>query len=124
MYTISKEFHFSASHRLEGLPMDHPCSRYHGHNYVVRVELANAVLNAVGFVIDYRELEPIKLLLDDVFDHQNLNELLDFNPTAENMAKHLYGIIKTNMNIWQVKAVEVSETPKTNARYEPTNNQK
>src|SRR5215468_9371730 len=34
-YTISKFFEFSAAHHLTGLPDDHPCSRVHGHNYVV-----------------------------------------------------------------------------------------
>jgi 6-pyruvoyl-tetrahydropterin synthase len=38
-YTISKEFAFSAAHHLNGLPPSHPCSRVHGHNYVVRVVL-------------------------------------------------------------------------------------
>ena len=39
MYRISKEFHFSASHQLIGLPEDHQCARLHGHNYIVVVEL-------------------------------------------------------------------------------------
>ena len=39
-FAISKEFHFSASHRLEGLHDGHPCGRMHGHNYVVEIELA------------------------------------------------------------------------------------
>ena len=46
MFRIRKEFHFSASHRLEHLPPDHQCARLHGHNYVVVVELAAETLNA------------------------------------------------------------------------------
>ncbi len=34
MFTITKEFHFSASHQLSHLPEDHQCARLHGHNYV------------------------------------------------------------------------------------------
>jgi len=120
MYTISKEFHFSASHELKGLPEDHPCTKLHGHNYIVKVEFSNAVLNGVGFVIDYRELQPIKDWIDNKLDHQHLNNVLDFNPTAENMAKYFYEKFKEL--IWQTSAVEVKETPKTIARYEPANN--
>lgn len=39
MFRITKEFHFSASHQLTGLPEDHQCARLHGHNYIVEVEL-------------------------------------------------------------------------------------
>ena len=52
MYRISKEFSFSASHRLLGLPDGHPCARLHGHNYRVEVELSAADLNRYGFVRD------------------------------------------------------------------------
>lgn len=120
MYTITKEFHFSASHRLEGLPEDHPCSRLHGHNYLIKVECSNTVVNGTGFVIDYRELQPIKDYIDNTLDHQHLNDVLRFQPSAENMAKFLYETFKEM--VWQVSAVEVSETPKTNAKYEPTIN--
>jgi 6-pyruvoyltetrahydropterin/6-carboxytetrahydropterin synthase len=117
MYKIRKEFHFSASHVLSGLPDDHPCSRLHGHNYIVTVELCNIKLNEIGFVIDYRALEPIKKWIDDHFDHRHINDVMPLNPSAESMAKFLY-------ELWidefpQLCAVEVSETPKTTARYEP-----
>ena len=59
MYTISKEFHFSASHRLEGLPSDHSCTRLHDLNYIVIVELKSKDLDELGFVKDYRELTTI-----------------------------------------------------------------
>ena len=115
MYIIRKEFHFSAAHRLTGLPENHPCSSVHGHNYIVTVELASAKLDAVGFVTDYRALEPFKKFINDVLDHQNLNDVFSFNPTAENMAKYIFTLFKVKFP--QLSAVEVSETPKTNARY-------
>jgi len=117
MYTISKEFAFSSSHQLEGLPSNHPCSRLHGHNYVVVIELSDSRLNEVGFVKDYRELDPIKKFIDDALDHKHLNDFLPFNPSAENIAKHLYDLFKPDFP--QLLAVTVKETPKTAARYEP-----
>ncbi|MFT4224547.1 6-carboxytetrahydropterin synthase QueD [Dysgonomonas sp.] len=116
MYKISKQFSFSASHILEGLPQEHPCSRLHGHNYVVTVHLKAEHLNEVGFVKDYRELDNVKKYIDEEFDHRHLNDIFAFNPTAENIAKHLYDTFKRE--IPELYAVEVSETPKTTAVYE------
>lgn len=118
MYIISKEFHFSASHILHGLADDHPCSRLHGHNYVVEVELRSETLNAVGFVRDYRELDALKAYIDEKFDHRHLNDVLDdSNTTAEQLAKHFYDWAKAK---WpEVSAVCVSETPKSKATYRP-----
>lgn len=116
MYKISKQFSFSASHILEGLRSDHPCSRLHGHNYIVTIHLKTEQLNQVGFVKDYRELDNVKRYIDDNLDHRHLNDIFSFNPTAENMAKYLYDLFKKD--IPELYAVEVSETPKTTALYE------
>lgn len=117
MFTIKKEFSFSSSHRLDGLPEDHPCSRLHGHNYKVIVELKAAATDSVGFVRDYRQLDFIKHDLDRFFDHQHLNDRLLFNPTSELIAKHLFETYKDKLP--QLFSVTVKETDKTEARYEP-----
>jgi len=117
MYIIRKEFHFSASHFLAGLAPEHPCSRNHGHNYIVVVELSSVKLDDVGFVVDYRKLDLIKKVIDETLDHRCLNDVFIFNPTAENLAKRLYELFIQSFP--QLSAVEVSETPKTNCRYTP-----
>lgn len=120
MYTITKEFHFSAAHQLIHLPDGHPCKRLHGHNYIVKVELKSKKLNKDQFVRDYGELRGIKLYLDDVLDHKNLNEVFpNMAPTAENLAKRLFDFWRTS--IPELSAIEISETPLTNARYEASN---
>lgn len=118
MYKITKEFHFSASHQLLGLGEDHPCSRIHGHNYVVEVELASDELNTIGFVRDYNELKSLKAYIDDTLDHRHLNDVLgDDYVTAERLAKHLFDWCKVE---WpETMAVRVRETPKTCAEYRP-----
>ena len=116
MYKISKQFSFSASHILEGLPQEHPCSRLHGHNYVITVHLKSKELNQVGFIKDYRELDSVKKYIDEKRDHRHLNDVLSFNPTAENIARYLYDTFVAD--IPELYAVEVSETPKTTAIYE------
>lgn len=118
MYKISKEFAFSAAHSLFGLPDEHPCSRLHGHNYVVTIHLKSDKLNPHGFVRDYNELNFIKEYIDIKLDHRNLNEILaPLNSSAENIAKLLFDAFKPQLP--ELYAVEVSETPKTSAIYEP-----
>jgi 6-pyruvoyltetrahydropterin/6-carboxytetrahydropterin synthase len=112
MYHISKAFSFSASHQLKMLPVTHPCSRLHGHNYQVEVILKADILNSAGFVVDYNDLATLKNHLDTTYDHRHLNEVMTVNPTAENLAKELYDFCK---KIWPafLWAVKVSETEKT-----------
>ena len=117
MFRISKQFSFSASHILDCLGEDHPCARLHGHNYIVTVYLQSESLNEYGFVVDYRDLKLVKNYLDKQLDHRHLNDILPFHPTAENIAKHIYNEFKSTLP--QMYAVEVSETPKTSAIYEP-----
>ncbi len=116
MFTITKEFHFSASHELKHLSEDHPCYRLHGHNYVVEVVLQSETLNSVGFVRDYRELSPLKTYIDERLDHRHLNDVLgDDGVTAEQIARLLFQWCKAR---WpETIAVRVSETPKTWAEY-------
>jgi len=122
MYRISKEFHFSSSHHLCDMPEGHPCATMHGHNYVVIVELESEKLDETGMVLDYHELAPIKRWLDETCDHQHLNSVLPFNPTAENMAMYFYGqfmriLGRDSHAFLKLKAVHVKETPKTIATY-------
>jgi 6-pyruvoyltetrahydropterin/6-carboxytetrahydropterin synthase len=123
MFTISKEYHFSASHILRGLAEDHPCTRLHGHNYIVEIELQSESLNEHGFVRDYRELDALKAYIDDNIDHRHLNDIFEKNgenenkTTAEALARSFYHWCK---NQWpETSAIRVRETPKTCAEYRP-----
>lgn len=114
--TIAKDFTFAASHQLDGLPEEHPCSRLHGHNYVVRLSVIGEVVEP-GFVVDYRELSPFKDMLDRQYDHRHLNDVLPgINPTAEHIAAQLLEVaaaaLSDRPNVHAV-AIGVSETPKT-----------
>lgn len=121
MFTITKEFHFSASHVLHRLPSWHPCARVHGHNYVVVLELTAGAdqLSEAGFVRDYRDLDDVKKWLDDTLDHRHLNDAMgpDTSPSAELLAKWIFDAWADR--IPELTAVSVSETPKTWAHYRP-----
>jgi len=115
MHIISKEFYFSASHQLQGLIKDHPCGRMHGHNYTLKVFLKGEI-NQEGFVQDYGELKPISDWVIQNLDHKHLNEVFDFQTSVENLTKYIYDLFKPQFPL--LFAVEMSETPKTNCRYE------
>ncbi|MDR2586375.1 MAG: 6-carboxytetrahydropterin synthase QueD [Prevotellaceae bacterium] len=83
MYTIEKRLEISASHSLT-LDYESKCQDLHGHNWVIMVYCRSRTLNDNGMVIDFTE---IKRHIHDRIDHKNLNEVLPFNPTAENIAK-------------------------------------
>lgn len=116
MYTISKEFHFSASHILHGLEEGHPCGRLHGHNYVIIVELSAYDVDENGFVEDYGKLKDIGKYIDENLDHRHLNDVLIGQPSAENIARHFFEKFKHAHPM--ITAVYVKETPKTIAKYD------
>lgn len=85
MYEVIKTLEISAAHRLK-LPYESPCTDLHGHNWKIKVFLRSEALNDEGMVMDFKQIkEKIKKRLD----HKVLNEELDFNPTAENLAKFI-----------------------------------
>jgi len=118
MHTIAKQFHFSASHIIDGVPEGHPCGRLHGHNYVVELVLCSKTLDEVGFIVDYNDLKPFNDLIQNELDHRHLNDVLPGPTSAEHIAMYLYDKARA---LWpQVCAVRISETPKTWAEYRPS----
>lgn len=83
MYYITKRFELAGCHSLK-LSYESKCSRMHGHNWIVTVHCKAMELNPDGMVVDFSH---IKNRITSYLDHGNFNELLPFNPTAENIAR-------------------------------------
>lgn len=83
MYYVSKRMEIAGSHKLT-LSYDSPCQNLHGHNWIITVYCKAKTLDENGMIIDFKH---IKERIHKKLDHQNLNEVLDFNPTAENIAR-------------------------------------
>lgn len=83
MYYVTKKIEISGSHRLT-LSYPSKCSNLHGHNWIITVYCKAAELNADGMVTDFSH---IKENITGLLDHSNFNEVLPFNPTAENIAR-------------------------------------
>lgn len=83
MYTVIKRMEVSAAHSLR-LSYPSKCENLHGHNWIITVYCRARELNADGMVTDF---SLIKEAINAQLDHRNLNDVLPFNPTAENIAR-------------------------------------
>ena len=90
MYRLTKTVEISAAHSLK-LDYESKCTRMHGHNWLITVHLQGETLNQNGMLMDFSE---IKRLVKEPLDHHNLNEVLPFNPTAENIAKWVFDLLQ------------------------------
>ncbi len=111
-YQIIKKISFCYGHRLLG--HQGKCKNLHGHNATLEIVLQNNQLNPLGMVVDFADVKKImKNYIDEKIDHkmilfkedpyleilQKQNEpvfVMEQNPTAENLAKHLFEIAKKN----------------------------
>ncbi len=119
-YTLKVSADFAAAHQLRDYPG--ACSRLHGHNWRLEVEVSASRLDELGMVIDFRRIRQEARDVVERFDHRFLNEIPPFdeiNPTAENIAAHLYREIDARIRTDErrVESVTLWETDKACVRY-------
>ena len=110
---VFRKEHFNAAHRLhnpalsdaENAAIFGRCNypNYHGHNYELEVKLTGEVDQRTGYVFDMKLLSDIiKADVIEKFDHKNLNldvpEFKNMNPTAENIIKVIYDILRKKID--------------------------
>ena len=120
MYRVRKRIEIMAAHKLAGLPYESPCSNLHGHNWIIEVEVSAEELNSVGMVIDFTHIKAVVNRLD----HQTINHVVEFNPTAENIARwvaiQVTKKLEKEFSAWVTK-VTVQESEGNVAEWTPSN---
>ena len=130
-HQVTKIIHFSYGHRL--MNYDGPCRHLHGHNGVIEVDVTSDSLDHRGMVADFGDIQDVvKGWVDTNLDHrmllcrddpavsalQQMNEplyLLEENPTAENIAKHVFHEAKKSG--LPIAEIRFWETPSSYAVY-------
>lgn len=122
---ITRKEHFNSAHRLhnaswsdeKNIAIFGKCNNpnYHGHNYELEVTIIGFIEEATGYVMDTKYLSDlIKKYILDKFDHKNLNldveEFKDLNPTAENIAKVIYMILRPQIQEKYELKIKLYET--------------
>jgi 6-pyruvoyltetrahydropterin/6-carboxytetrahydropterin synthase len=83
--TLYLERSIDASHVIPGHPGK--CGRLHGHTYRFEVWLQGTVDPAGnGMLVDFYDVKSAI----DAWDHQHLNDMVDFVPTAELLAAEMH----------------------------------
>lgn len=124
MYEISAFGHFDAAHFLRGYPGK--CANIHGHRWKVEITLQGEKLDEMGILIDFMDVKTMLKEVLKVFDHKMINDVPpfdDLNPTAENIARFIYGQMMADKlsnqteNSVRITKVTVWESDNASATY-------
>ena len=131
MFRVTREIDFCYGHRL--LNYDGKCRHLHGHNGRAVIVIESEKLDDRGMVLDFSDIKQVvSRWIDENLDHrmilhrhdpavaalEQLGEplfLVDFNPTAENIAKLIYDF--TASQGFPIVETHLWETPRCFATY-------
>jgi 6-pyruvoyltetrahydropterin/6-carboxytetrahydropterin synthase len=129
---VFRKEHFNAAHRLnntdwtaeENKRVFGLCNNdnYHGHNYNLEVKIVGVPNPDTGYVLDMKVLSGlIKEEILDRFDHKNLNldtkEFATLNPSAENIAIVIYGLLRSKLDASLDLKIRLYETDRNFVEY-------
>lgn len=83
MYRVKKRLEIAGAHKLS-LDYESKCSNIHGHNWIVEIYMQGKDLDSNGMVMDFTH---IKREIHEALDHKYINDVVQVNPTAENIAR-------------------------------------
>lgn len=129
---VFRKERFNAAHRLNNPEWDEATNQrvfgkcnnpnYHGHNYELIVKLTGPVDPRTGYVYDMKLLSDlIRAEIIDRFDHRNLNldtaEFKNLNPTAENIVRVIYQLLRARIEPVYDLQVRLFETERNFVEY-------
>jgi len=129
---VFRKANFNSAHRLNNPLFDEKTNdelfglcnnpNYHGHNYDLIVKVVGEVDPVTGYVFDMKILNDIiKNEIIERFDHKNLNldtvEFKTLNPTAENIARVIYDLLRLKIDSKFDIEITLYETPRNYVVY-------
>lgn len=123
MYTVCVQAHYDSAHFLRHYKGK--CERLHGHRYVVEVAVRTETLNEAGIAFDFVDLKRALRDLANELDHQNLNDLPQFEnleTSAEIQARYFFDELRDRLPddiAAGLMYAKVWETPTQWAQYSP-----
>lgn len=71
------------------------CSFTHGHSWLLKIWFKgdDSLRDKVGILVDFGIVKEVK----DKLDHKFINDVVDMNPTAENLTKWIYDYLKNKV---------------------------
>ena len=122
-FTVSAQAHYDAAHFLRNY--QGKCAKLHGHRYVVETAVRLETLDESGIAFDFADLKRVLGELADGLDHENLNELPQFDgieTSAENQARYFFEQLSERLPEPAASGLlyaRVWESPKQWAQYGP-----
>jgi len=129
---VYRKVRFNSAHRLHNAELSDEenqlifgkCNNpnFHGHNYELVVKVSGYVNEKTGYVVDMKLLRDIlETHIVEKFDHKNLNldteEFKKTNPTAENIARVCYEIVKQKIEDKLELKIYLYETDRNYVEY-------
>jgi 6-pyruvoyltetrahydropterin/6-carboxytetrahydropterin synthase len=111
---ITRDFKFDSAHNL--LNYDGKCKKLHGHTYFLSVSIKKRINKESGMVMDFSTLNKIvnKYIVEE-FDHGYINDIMEENPTAENMLVWIWGRLEKNALLKGMNKIKIWESPESSA---------
>jgi len=120
---IETKIEVAIAHRQYNVPCEDKCANLHGHNLKILIEIEGEPDPITGYIIDFKE---VKELIKSKFDHKTvLNQRdetmidtllsinqpvyeLPYNPTCENISKHIWDLIKRNFVNADITTIKIT----------------
>ncbi len=121
MTTLTRRYHFSASHRLhldalsdqENSELFGKCNNPfgHGHDYILSVTLKGPIDRRTGLIVRVKALDTlVASKVISLFAHRNINldvaQFAELVPTTENVALVITNIIQEHWGEWFAEQTE------------------
>lgn len=107
---IEKDFKFDSAHNLLN-GYEGKCKNVHGHTYKLKIAIKNKINPKTDMVMDFGSFKDIvETAVISKLDHRDLNEVMDFNPTAERILFWIWKVLEQDALLKGMVEIKLWET--------------